>query len=102
MLLAEEGLIHGGRVVPAFDGLPDTIAVTAGGRTAALSAASQAALDGRLAPAELTPHSVVAYLAHRFAAAGGFTLVLLPEAQPATEAAGSASLRLVLGLPPSP
>ena len=102
MLLAEEALIHGGRVAPAFDGLPDTIAVTADGRTAALSAASQAALEGRLAVADLSAHTVVAYLAHRFATVAGITLTLLPAATPAAEPTGSASLRLVLRLPPAP
>lgn len=89
LLVAEEALTHGGRIVPDFGALPTAITLTAGGRQAALSADSTAALDGRLDAAELTPRTIIAYLVHRFAESLGMTVTL---------AAGEAELRLTLGL----
>ena len=94
-LLAEEALIHGGRIVADLDGLPAAITLTATGRTAELSDPSRQALDGRLPTAELTARTVVAYIARQFADAAGARLAASSE--PA-EAADPARLRLVLRL----
>jgi histidine phosphotransferase ChpT len=66
VILAEEALAYGGRIVvaPDSDGHP---AVTALGRNAGLKPETIEALSGDLATESLTPRTVHAYVTGRFA-----------------------------------
>ena len=77
IVLAEEALTHGGTVAVAGEGTASAgrVTVTAEGRPGALSAEADAALKGGVAPEDLTPRTVHAYVTGRFADAYGFRLV---------------------------
>ncbi|MBP2228483.1 histidine phosphotransferase ChpT [Azospirillum agricola] len=80
VLLADEALTHGGIIRVTGEGTEESgrLTVTAEGRPGALNPATAAALAGTEA-AELTPRSVHAYLAGRFAEDDGFRIAVTPS-----------------------
>ncbi|SMH34302.1 histidine phosphotransferase family protein [Azospirillum agricola] len=80
VLLADEALTHGGTIRVTGEGTEESgrLTVTAEGRPGALNPATAAALAGTEA-AELTPRSVHAYLAGRFAEDDGFRIAVTPS-----------------------
>jgi|HigsolmetaAR204D_1030405.scaffolds.fasta_scaffold04223_3 histidine phosphotransferase ChpT len=83
VLLADEVLIHGGKVeVRMAEEETGGVTVAAEGRTVALGDARQAALEGIVSADELTPRTVHAYVTGLFARRYGFGLAV---SQPAPD-----------------
>lgn len=82
VILAEEMLVHGGRIAVALTppAQPKAATVTADGRGAVLGAAAAAALAGTVAPQDLTARTVHAYATGLFARAYGMTVGSAPNA----------------------
>ncbi|MBP2290352.1 histidine phosphotransferase family protein [Azospirillum rugosum] len=81
IILADEALTHGGTIAVAATGDEQSgrFTITATGRPGALKPEAEAALNGSVAPADLTPRTIHAYMTGRFAEDDGYRVAATPS-----------------------
>lgn len=81
IILADEALTHGGTITVAASGDEQAgrFTITAAGRPGALKPEAADALQGNVAPADLSPRSIHAYMTGRFAEDDGYRIAATPS-----------------------